>query len=189
MSIFGRIFGGVRSVFENIFGRSNLDKVEDIPKDLPDQEDIPEPQEPEGLLFEELSEEPEPAREDYFDDVYEDLPEPEEDYYYDELEGFTDEFGQIKQEYMDMLDSLEEGGYVHTFQSDDDRREYLRFLESDFWNSKKQYIYTAGTMQAIQTAIENGAKVSDLEQSYNDWMLFGDDDTDIEDIWAGWSEV
>lgn len=189
MSIFGRIFGGVRSVFENIFGRSNLDKVEYIPKDLPDQEDIPEPQEPEGLLIEELSEEPEPVREDYFDDVYKDLPEPEEDYYYDELEGFTDEFGQIKQEYMDMLDSLEEGGYVHTFQSDDDRREYLRFLESDFWNSKKQYIYTAGTMQAIQTAIENGAKVSDLEQSYNDWMLFGDNDTDIEDIWAGWSEV
>lgn len=188
MSIFSRFFGGVRSVFENIFGRSDLDKIEDIPEDLP--EDIPGPQEPEGLDIEEIPEEPtEPVQEDYFEDVYEDLPEPEEDYYYDELEGYTDEFGQIKQEYQDMLDTMEENGYIGSFDNDDQRREFLRFLESDFWESKKQYIYTAGTMQAVQTAIQNGAKVSDLENAFNDWVLFDEGDEDIEDIWAGWTRV
>lgn len=188
MGFFGRVFSGIRtgarSILEGIFGRSQPEPVEDFPEELP--EDIPEPQEPEGLDIEELPEEPE---QDYYEDIYGDLPEPEADYYADELEGYTDEFGQIKQEYMDMLDTMTENGHIGEFQNDDQRREFLRFLQSDFWESKKQYIYTAGTMQAVQTAIQNGAKVSDLEAAFNDWMLFDDDDTDIEDIWAGWTEA
>jgi hypothetical protein len=190
MGFFGRVFSGIRtgarSILEGIFGRSQPAPAEDFPEELP--EDIPEPQEPEGLDIEELPEEPEPEQ-DYYEDIYGDLPEQEADYYADELEGYTDEFGSIKQEYMDMLDTMTENGHIGEFQNDEQRREFLRFLQSDFWGSKKQYIYTAGTMQAVQTAIQNGAKVSDLEAAFNDWMLFEDDDTDIEDIWAGWTKA
>ena len=177
MGLFSKIFHAVTAPFRGIFHREKPETLDDIkeeidyeePEDeLPDFEDLPEPQE--------------------LPDNFEDAWEPE-DYFVDELDNFLTWDGHIQPMYQDMIDTMIENGHIGQFFSEDAEKEFLRFLQSDFWESKKSYIYNAALMQNVQDAIENGAKVSDLTQAFYEYESWQDEEADWEEFWNDWLQV
>lgn len=172
MGLFSKIFNAITAPFRGIFHREKPQNLDEV-KDEIDYEEEPE----------ELPEEiPEPP------DNFEEPWEPE-DYFIDELDRFETWDGHILPQYEDMIDEMVSNGHIGAFSSEDAEKEFLRFLGSDFWKSKKQYIYTPEVMQQIQDAIENGAKVSDLTQAFYEFEAWQDEEADFEEFWQGWLQV
>lgn len=177
MGLFSKIFNAVTAPFSGIFHREKpktLDEIkeetdyEEPEEELPAPEELPEPQE--------------------IPDNFEDAWEPE-DYFVDELDNFLTWDGHIRPEYEDMIDTMIEHGHIHQFSSEDSKKEFLRFLQSDFWESKKTWVYNAAMMQNVQDAIENGAKVSDLTNAFYEWEAWQDEEVDVEEFWNDWLKV
>lgn len=177
MSIFSKIFNAVTAPFRGIFHREKPQTLDEIkeetdyeePEDkLPAPEELPEPHE--------------------LPDNFEDAWEPE-DYFVDELDSFLMWDGHIQPKYEDMIETMISNGHIAPFSSEDAEKEFLRFLGSDFWESKKQYIYSPELMAQVQDAIENGAKVSDLTQAFYEYESWQDEEADWEDFWQDWLQV
>lgn len=177
MSIFSKIFNAVTAPFRGIFHREapkDLDEIkeetdyEEPEEELPAPEELPEPQE--------------------LPDNFEE-PWTPEDYFVDELDNFLTWDGHIQPMYQDMIDTMIDNGHIGQFSSEDAEKEFLRFLQSDFWESKKQYIYSPELMSQVQDAIENGAKVSDLTNAFYEYESWQDQEADWEDFWQDWLQV
>lgn len=184
MGLFSKLKALIRKPFSNLFNRSSPLS--------PDPEEVME--EPEQL--------------DDFTDEYEQSPfeEPPDisdlaqqsfeesmDYSVDPTDSFLSWDGQILDQYEEMLDSLVSGGYVSDFTNEESRKEFLRFLESDFWKYNKEYLPPSGdTFERVQDAIEHGAKVSDLENEFLEWEMDESYDHDegegLQTLWTGWYE-
>lgn len=177
MGLFSKIFNAVTAPFRGIFHREkpqNLDEIkeetdyEEPEEELPAPEDIPEPQE--------------------LPDNFEE-PWTPDDYFVDELDSFLMWDGHIQPKYEDMIETMVSNGHIKPFTSEDAEKEFLRFLGSDFWESKKQYIYSPELMAQVQDAIENGAKVSDLTQAFYEYESWQDEEADWEEFWQDWLQV
>lgn len=82
----------------------------------------------------------------------------------------------------DIANGLKQSG---VFDSSIDNDKIIEFLESDAWENLKKYVYTANTMSDINDALTSGAKISDLEQAYYDYVR-GDVDSDPITIFDEW---
>jgi hypothetical protein len=179
MGLFSKIFHAVTAPFRGIFHRerpSNLDEL----RDLEEQAEEEQPIEPEEIQ--------EPSDLEEIPDNFEDAWEPD-DYFVDEMDSFLMWDGHIQPMYEDMIDTMVSNGYISSFSSEEAEKEFLRFLGSDFWESKKQYIYTSELMAQVQDAIENGAKVSDLTQAFYEYESWQDEEADWEEFWNDWLQM
>lgn len=175
MGLFSKIFNAVTAPFRGIFNRerpSNFDELQDLEEEAEEEQWV-EPEEPE------LPEHP---------DNFEEAWEPE-DYFADSIDRFLMWDGNIMPQYEEMLDTMQKNGHIHGFSSEDSKKEFLRFLQSDFWESKKSYVYTPELMQNVQDAIENGAKASDLTNAFLEYEAWQDEEADWEEFWQGWLQV
>lgn len=68
------------------------------------------------------------------------------------------------------------------------RRALLRFLESDEWNAYRKLAgYTAGSMQGIVNALENGRTVKDFQDMYNKAIEQGS--KEISTLLSDWERI
>lgn len=68
------------------------------------------------------------------------------------------------------------------------RRALLRFLESDEWNAYRKLAgYTAGSMQGIVNALENGRTVKDFQDMYNKAIEQGS--KEISNLLSDWERM
>ena len=79
-------------------------------------------------------------------------------------------------EYLSGIETLQNKGIIDEFSDDADKRAFLRFLESDFWNEFKSTLGKSrsptgarAALQAAQDAIAEGAKISQLEALFDDF--------------------
>ena len=89
----------------------------------------------------------------------------------------------------DIIDRLEEGGYIDV--PDDDptefKRNFLEFLDTNAWDDIKKHMYAtnSGMLKEAGEAIQNGAKLSDLMRAHKDYQRGAD--TDLHEIWDNWT--
>ena len=104
-------------------------------------------------------------------------------------------------EYLAGLDKLQNSNVIEDFESDEEKRAFLRFLSSDYWNDLKMTMgkgkSPAGSkeaLQAAQDALRSGATVKQLNDAYQDFKereMSGhlEKDEDILSVFENWAEV
>jgi hypothetical protein len=100
------------------------------------------------------------------------------------LNSSTGSVGRYKAYKQDIANELKDSG---VFDESIDNDKIIEFLESDAWENLKKYVYTTNTMTDISDALTAGAKVSDLEKAYHDFVN-GDTDSDPITIFEEWVE-
>ena len=100
------------------------------------------------------------------------------------LNSSTGSVGKYKAYKQDIANGLKDSG---VFDESIDNDKIIEFLESDAWENLKKYVYTTNTMTDISDALTAGAKVSDLEKAYYDFVN-GDIDSDPITIFEEWVE-
>lgn len=89
----------------------------------------------------------------------------------------------------DIVDRLEEGGYLDVPEEDpaEFKRKFLDFLDTNAWDDIKKHMYAtnAGMLQEAGEAIQNGAKIRDLTRAFKDYQKGSD--TDLFEIWDNWT--
>lgn len=89
----------------------------------------------------------------------------------------------------DIVDRLEEGGYLDVPEEDpaEFKRKFLDFLDTNAWDDIKKHMYAtnAGMLQEAGEAIQNGAKIGDLTRAFKDYQKGSD--TDLFEIWDNWT--
>ena len=100
------------------------------------------------------------------------------------LNSSTGSVGRYKAYKQDIANGLKDSG---VFDESIDNDKIIEFLESDAWENLKKYVYTTNTMTDISDALTAGAKVSDLEKAYHDFVN-GDTDSDPITIFEEWVE-
>ena len=99
------------------------------------------------------------------------------------LNSSTGSVGKYKAYKQDIANGLKDSG---VFDESIDNDTIIEFLESDAWENLKKYVYTTNTMTDISDALTAGAKVSDLEKAYYDFVN-GDVDSDPISIFEEWT--
>lgn len=100
------------------------------------------------------------------------------------LKSSTGSVSGYKAYKQDIANGLKDSG---VFDESIDNDKIIEFLESDAWENLKKYVYTTNTMTDISDALTAGAKVSDLEKAYHDFVN-GDIDSDPITIFEEWVE-
>ena len=99
------------------------------------------------------------------------------------------------------LDTLQAHEVIEDFEDDSEKRAFLRFLESDYWNDLKMTMGKGKSptgsreaLRAAQDAIRGGATVASLKSAYEDFKsreMTGElaRDEDMLSIFENWAEV
>lgn len=83
-----------------------------------------------------------------------------------------------------ILKGMERAGY----NIGDDRAAFLRFLESDAWNEIRGMYGSKDAMQQVSDAMEQGANINDLINSYEEFKAGESEAEDVLQVWDGWVE-
>lgn len=104
-------------------------------------------------------------------------------------------------EYLAGLDRLQDNDVIEDFESDQEKRAFLRFLSSDYWNDLKHTLGRGSSppgskeaLRAAQDALRSGATVKQLQAAYQDFRsreIAGEleDDEDMLSVFENWAEV
>ena len=83
-----------------------------------------------------------------------------------------------------ILEGMERAGY----NIGNDRAAFLRFLDSDAWNEIRGMFGSKDAMQRISDAMEQGANIDDLINSYEEFKAGEFEAEDVLQVWDGWVE-
>jgi len=84
-----------------------------------------------------------------------------------------------------ILDSLQKHGHIDEFESESDRRTFLKFLESDAFADFKKVVGSSIITEA-QNAIEHGRSMEELQQVYSEYKAAN---MDAIKYWEKWSKI
>lgn len=82
-----------------------------------------------------------------------------------------------------ILEGMERAGY----NVGKDKAAFLRFLESDAWNEIRGMFGSKDAMARVSDAMERGANIGDLVESYNEFTAGESEAEDILQVWDGWA--
>lgn len=82
-----------------------------------------------------------------------------------------------------ILEGMERAGY----NVGKDKAAFLRFLESDAWNEIRGMFGSKDAMARVSDAMERGANIDDLVESYNEFTAGESEAEDILQVWDGWA--
>ena len=82
-----------------------------------------------------------------------------------------------------ILEGMERAGY----NVGKDKAAFLRFLESDAWNEIRGMFGSRDAMARVSDAMERGANIDDLVESYNEFTAGESEAEDILQVWDGWA--
>lgn len=82
-----------------------------------------------------------------------------------------------------ILEGMERAGY----NVGKDKAAFLRFLESDAWNEIRGMFGSKDAMSRVSDAMERGANIDDLVNSYNEFAAGESEAEDILQVWDGWA--
>lgn len=83
-----------------------------------------------------------------------------------------------------ILEGMERAGY----NVGNDRAAFLRFLDSDAWNEIRGMFGSKDAMQRVSDAMEHGANIDDLINSYEEFKAAESEAEDVLQVWDGWVE-
>lgn len=83
-----------------------------------------------------------------------------------------------------VLEGMERAGY----NVGSDKGAFLRFLDSDAWNEIRGMFGSKDAMQRVSDAMERGANIDDLINSYEEFTRGESEAEDILQVWDGWAE-
>ena len=83
-----------------------------------------------------------------------------------------------------ILEGMERAGY----NVGNDRAAFLRFLDSDAWNEIRGMFGSKDAMQRVSDAMEQGANIDDLINSYEEFKAGESKMEDVLQVWDGWVE-
>ena len=82
-----------------------------------------------------------------------------------------------------ILEGMERAGY----NVGKDKAAFLRFLESDAWNEIRGMFGSKDAMARVSDAMERGANIDDLVESYNEFTAGESEAEDVLQVWDGWA--
>ena len=82
-----------------------------------------------------------------------------------------------------ILEGMDRAGY----NVGKDKAAFLRFLESDAWNEIRGMFGSKDAMARVSDAMERGANIDDLVESYNEFTAGESEAEDILQVWDGWA--
>jgi len=83
-----------------------------------------------------------------------------------------------------ILEGMERAGY----NVGKDKAAFLRFLDSDAWNEIRGMFGSKDAMQRVSDAMEQGANIDDLINSYEEFQAGESEAEDVLQVWDGWVE-